>query len=980
MRAERRRVQKIAKQYRAVRRLRRLQRRAELAARLEATGATTARDRSERKVRHKYQYEQQGCYGDVELRDDGGGKTLRVAQLRAATAGNPSCLPTALLAFTKTHAQEVRLDTCAQFSVARIELKKYGRHLMTRAPVDIVEGFGGGTSRVLGVWQFTGTTQYQQRITIDALLVDGQGDEFLVGEDWMVEKLVKMEFSKRELKYREASGLKIILPFTCHGVSTLPQNGERCAVVRLAKTVKLASNTRNVIRVKVDAADGTTGVFLPRNGGKRHLMMAPTVDTVRNGTVRFAVLNVEGRREQLPAREVLGKWIPADADMEILSMNGELERARVAEWVATLRKEDAAPLKEENKLQIGEMKMADKDLVLALLRQYSDIVEKKEGCPPLSKTGVVHHINTGDAAPIMMRHRRHAVAEPAVIDEEVDTILRNGVIEEGSGAWGFPVVLVKKRDGSVRFCVDYRALNAITVKEVYPLPRDDETLEALHGAQRFTSLDLHAGYWQLGVAEDDKPKTGFTTRRGLFQLRRMPFGLCNAPSTFQRLMNCVLRGLTWICCLVYLDDVTVFTKGTMARHVVELAVVLERLTEAGLSLKATKCSFATTSMEYLGHDLTPAGIKPTDRLIKAVVDFPIPQDDAAVRRFVALAGYYRRFIPEFGTRMAPLTVSLRKSSMWSWGTQQEEAFAWAKAWLSKKPVLIYPDYRLPSKLTTDASKTGLGVVLSQDQGNGDQPVAYASKVNSPLVAKYNISELECLAVVWAVRLFRPHLYGRKFTIVTDHVALKWLMTAREPAGRLHRWALTLQAYDFEIQYRPGRENHVADALSRVPAADVDAAEADADNDPVVGQPPPNNADAEEGHSPEDAAVEGKAVVVRSALAAANIDGSTPIAADRSDMVAVSVSKAEIADEVTRLLADRISGTAPLADNEQLLVVDDELDNNVERAATDVVHVAIAWRVDAAELGIVQFTDDNIKREQTKSLMVQTLKRKGRFQG
>ncbi|GMF50460.1 unnamed protein product [Phytophthora fragariaefolia] len=171
--------------------------------------------------------------------------------------------------------------------------------------------------------------------------------------------------------------------------------------------------------------------------------------------------------------------------------------------------------------------------------------------------------------------------------------------------------------------------------------------------------------------------------------------------------------------------------------------------------------------------------------------------------------------------MAPLTKLLRKTSEWQWGPEQEQAFSWAKAWLSTKHVLIYPDYGLSFKLTTDASKTGLGAVLSQDQGNGDQPVAYASKVNSEAVAKYGISELECLAVVWAVRLFRPHLYRRKFTIVTDHVALKWLMTAKERAGRLHRWAQTLQEYDFDILYRPGRENQVADALSRGPTTTVE---------------------------------------------------------------------------------------------------------------------------------------------------------------
>jgi hypothetical protein len=181
--------------------------------------------------------------------------------------------------------------------------------------------------------------------------------------------------------------------------------------------------------------------------------------------------------------------------MQILSLNGELERARVAEWVATLKTEDSQPLKNEESLDIGEMEPKDRDLVISLLRNYSEIVEKKEGCPPLAKTNVQHHINTRDAAPIMLRRRRHAVMENAVIDNEVDDMLGNDVIEKGEGAWGFPVVMVKKKDGSVRFCIDYRALNAMTAKDVYALPRVDETLEALHGSRRYTSLDLHAGYW-----------------------------------------------------------------------------------------------------------------------------------------------------------------------------------------------------------------------------------------------------------------------------------------------------------------------------------------------------------------------------------------------------------------------------------------------------------------------------------------------------
>lgn len=401
IRAARKQARKEAKQYRAARRVRRLQQRRELTARLKAANMAGQAARlavKQRKVRKSYEYAQQGNYGDVELRAADDGKTQRVGHLRATSSSSPSCLPTALIALTKTHTHEVRLDTCAQFSVAGEELRRYGRCVSREAPVDVVEGFGGGISRVLGVWRFIGTTQYQQRIEVDALLVEGQGDEFLIGEDWMVAKQVKLDFGGRELKYRDEQGQKVILPFTCYGLNSLPTSaGERRAVVRLAKTVKLATNTRSIVRVAVDAADGTTGVFLPKPSNKRHLMLAPTVDTVRGGKVRIAVLNVEGRREKLPAREALGTWIPADADMQILEVNGEFERTRVAEWVSKLREKGAAPLKDEDKLNIGEMEAEDRELVLALLRQYADVVERKEGCPPLSKTGVVHHINTGDA-------------------------------------------------------------------------------------------------------------------------------------------------------------------------------------------------------------------------------------------------------------------------------------------------------------------------------------------------------------------------------------------------------------------------------------------------------------------------------------------------------------------------------------------------------------------------------------------------------
>ncbi|KAE8974448.1 hypothetical protein PR001_g25988 [Phytophthora rubi] len=319
------------------------------------------------------------------------------------------------------------------------------------------------------------------------------------------------------------------------------------------------------------------------------------------------------------------------------------------------------------------------------------------------------------------------------------------------------------------------------------------------------------------VAPEDRDKTAFVTKKGLYRFVRMPFALTNAPSTFQRMMNQVLRGLTWSTCLVYLDDIVVFTKGGIERHVMELASVLERLAAAGLTLKLRKCRFAMESMEYLGHELSRDGVRPVQRLLTAVQQFPRPSDAVGAKRFVHLAGYYRRFVAGFGSMMSPITKLLRKRVEWEWTTAQEEAFEMVKEALTNKPLLLYPNFALPFRVATDASTIGLGACLMQDHGKGWQPIAFASKVNSVAESKYSITELECLAVVWAIKLFRPYLYGRTFTILTDHAALKWLTTSNNLTGKLHRWALTLQEYEFDVQYRPGSTNVVADALSRAPA-------------------------------------------------------------------------------------------------------------------------------------------------------------------
>lgn len=607
------------------------------------------------------------------------GESRQVGKLRAVQAPSLNLLPTATVKI-QGQWKPVKIDTGAQYSVAGKAWQYFGERLPLPPPVDYMEGFSGACVRVLGMWRFHFKTQYQQAMSVDALVVDHDTDDFLVGEDWMYYNGVKIDFVSSEMKWYD-DGVKSVLPFV--GVGTSEQRGARAAKVRLVRKAKVCTQTVHHVEVTVPAADGTVGVFVPRGRKEPHLIVAPTVVTVKDGKAVVPIMNLVGRTSKLPSKETLGTWIPARGELEILELNGELDRERVRVWLQELCT-TTKPLSKEEELVIGDMDQEDKDLTLALLRNYPSLLEPKKGCPPATTLGVVHHINTGSEPPMKVRPRRHSRVEHETIDGEVDEMLNHGVVEKGTGAWGSPVVLVRKKKGSVRFCVDYRMLNAVTKKDIYLLPRIDEALESMHGARRFISLDLHAGYWQVPVAEEDKDKTGFVTRQGLFRFVRMPFGLANAPGTFQRMMDAVLRCLAWIRCLVYLDDVIVFSNGTVSRHIVELTVVLDRLAQAGLSLKSKKCSFAMERLEYLGYELDAEGIRPMTTLVESVRKFPVPQDAVEVRRFVHLVGYYRRFVPNFGTKAAPMTKLLRNKVDWQWGPEQQAAFDQLKDELTKR--------------------------------------------------------------------------------------------------------------------------------------------------------------------------------------------------------------------------------------------------------------------------------------------------------
>ena len=425
-------------------------------------------------------------------------------------------------------------------------------------------------------------------------------------------------------------------------------------------------------------------------------------------------------------------------------------------------------------------------------------------------------IETGGAKPTVVAPYRIKPGYRSEVDKQLSEMLAAGIIEPSNAPWMAPLVTVPKKDGKLRVCVDYRKLNGVTKRDEYRLPLPDDLFDIVGKAKFFSKLDAFSGFWQVPLHPDSREKTSFGLRGGgQFQFTVLPFGLTNAPAMFQRAMETALQPLLFRCVVVFVDDLLIYSE-TRDQHLQDIHAVFSQLQQFHISLNRDKCFFGQSSVNYLGFDISHGRCSPSADKIQAMIEMRSPTSRKELQSFIGLITYYRRFVPNFAKTAIPLYNLLNADKPWEWGANQESAAQALRTALAKATSLMLPDFDQQFTVTTDASAQGLGAILSQQQlGGSEHPICYISRRTTPPEANYSATDLECLAVKWALSKLRYYLIGRPFLLITDHSALLSILNRRsELTGMRARWVALLDEFQYTVKHRAGKDNP-ADALSRL---------------------------------------------------------------------------------------------------------------------------------------------------------------------
>lgn len=595
--------------------------------------------------------------------------------------------------------------------------------------------------------------------------------------------------------------------------------------VYINETVKLEKCTEYLIQGRVDVKDVIikNAHFVPNMDKLAAIGIfgACSLVDVNKELIPIRLYNISNESVTLYSSTVVGRIEIGNLFKESDSSN---EYIRIVEYNKSLENKDAIPNVIAHIEDNTTLSNYEKSQVKTLIRKYANVFSSNESDIGLCRR-VKHEIITKPVTPVHIPSRRVPLGFEDRVDTAIDELLNNNIIRPSESPWNAPLVVVQKKNGNLRLCVDYRGLNAVTLRPIYPIPETKQLLDTLSGSQFFSALDLSSAYYQMEVEEADRHKTAFTTRRGQFEFNRMPFGLCGAPATFQRMMHIVLQSENWLQCLIYLDDVLVFAKD-FNEHLQRLESILQKLLEAGIKLSPTKCTLFSQKLTFLGHVVSKNGIFPDPEKIEKVKNWSKPNTIEELRSFLGFANYYRRFIKNYSELTTPLetmmkcsaqgNIYLKKKKRLEWNSDSDHCFNVLKEKLVTPPILSYPTPSGEWVLDTDASHNGMGAVLSQIQNGKETVIEYASKKFTNSELRYCVTRKELLAVYTFTKQFHHYLLGRYFKIRTDHKALTWMLNWDKPnTSQYCKWIAELEQYHFEIEHRPGKLHVNADALSRL---------------------------------------------------------------------------------------------------------------------------------------------------------------------
>ena len=572
--------------------------------------------------------------------------------------------------------------------------------------------------------------------------------------------------------------------------------------VNCSESITLPARSEQTIPVKskIDSAmlefefspkfTGVKGVYLTR------ARVQPDI----NGRFAISILNVNEHDVKLTCRTRLGEIYPS-TDGNHPNINSPI----VDDILGKIK--IGINLSEEQHSRITEV-----------IRRNADVFAKNPKKPNITAT-IEHPIETGDAFPTYAKPRRLPNAWKNEIHENIQEMVDNGIIRPSKSPWNCPIILVRKK-GKTRFVCDYRDLNKVTKKDTYPLPNIKDCIENMEGTNYWSTMDAASAYWAVNVKESDREKTAFSIPNGKYEFKVMPFGLCNAGATYQRLIDICLSGLPSDRIIAYLDDIVIFSK-TYEEHLSDIEKVFARLRTSNVSLRAEKCSFGCSQIEFLGYHLSTEGIKPRNELIDAIVNFSQPKTKKEVKRFLGTVGFYRNFIHHFSEISEPLRNLTNDNSNFQWNLNCEKSFTALKQCISQHPILAFPITNKEFIIEVDASDKAIGGILSQEQSDGHiKPVGYFSFSLSAQQQKWETFSKEVYALVAAVRQWHVYLYGNKFKVLSDHNPLLTIRNKKDPRGKVARWLMELQEYNFDISHIPGKQNQKADFLSRIVTANI----------------------------------------------------------------------------------------------------------------------------------------------------------------